>query len=157
MQRNGAWSEKERETNSDKEKKKVHFGSLFQRNVGCWVVIPQNFGGGWQVRSSKIVRYKEEAVCRWILMKGGGPSDHLYGWHVSQNCSQEALHLLEVENYQTHLLSCPTHHGCPTQPCFHTLTMRVKACTLGCLWATSVTSLSVHTLGLKQEHTGENT
>lgn len=29
--------------------------------------------------------------------------------------------------------------------------MRVKACTHGCLWATSVTSLSKHTLGLEQE------
>lgn len=51
----------------------------------------------------------------------------------------------------THLLSYPIHHDCPTQPCFHTLTMRVKACTHGCLWATSVTSLSRHTLGLKQK------
>lgn len=43
------------------------------------------------------------------------------------------------------------HHDCPTQPCFHTLTMRVKACTHGCLWDTSVISLSVHTLGLGQK------
>lgn len=48
----------------------------------------------------------------------------------------------------THLLSYPMHHDCPMQPCFHTLTIRVKACTHGCLWATSVTSLSLHTLGL---------
>lgn len=51
----------------------------------------------------------------------------------------------------THLLSYPMHHDCPTQPCFHTLTMRVKACTHGCLWATSVTSLSIHTLGLEEK------
>lgn len=50
-----------------------------------------------------------------------------------------------------HLLSYPMHHDCPTQPCFHTLTMRVKACTHGCLWATSVTSLSTHTLGLGEK------
>lgn len=51
----------------------------------------------------------------------------------------------------THLLSYPMHHDCPTQPCFHTFTMRVKACTHGCLWATSVISLSIHTLGLGQK------
>lgn len=51
----------------------------------------------------------------------------------------------------THLLSYPMHHDWAAQPCFHTLTMRVKACTHGCLWATSVTSLSTHTLGLKQK------
>lgn len=51
----------------------------------------------------------------------------------------------------TRLLSCPVHHVWPPQPCFHTLTMRVKACTHGCLWATSVTFLPEHTLGLERK------
>ena len=71
-----------------------------------------------------------------VFAVGTGPKD-LKGWsRPSRSCI-------------THLLSYPMHHDCPTQPCFHTLTMRVKACTHGCLWATSVTSLSTHTLGLQ--------
>lgn len=65
--------------------------------------------------------------------------------HLVKKQKQKMIYATRVP----HLLSYPKHHDCPAHPCFHTLTMRVKACTHGCLWATNIISCSMQTLGLQ--------
>lgn len=79
---------------------------------------------------------------RWPSLNNWVPRDIFLCFHDSSKAQRRA------KRHITHLLSYPMHHDWPTQPCFHTFTMRVKACTHGCLWATSLISLSIHTLGL---------